>query len=1336
MASQPGIEIPFSVEADGVEVTIEKLAASVLELSHNMETLQKTTQSIKAATVFTAFTAAVGLARDAFHGVTGALSDFSSEMDRATQFGSKFQNLSLQFNTSAESLQKLTAIGKPFGVSTEQIARSLSLVERNMGKLGPAFKKYGISQEEVAGKDAAGKFQLIGDAIAKIKDPSEQAAASFTLLKDRSGAFLKLIRDPQGVQGAIKDFEDFGLAVNNNAVGALDKLGNQRELIHDIFDSLKKNLLGAIASSAGFQEAIRIVVELFGKLSKFTHDNADEIRVWTNTAILVAADALVFLAKSVLPTVIDGLTVMALGLFGAKKAIDFVVAGLRLMFEIATKPSAAGKSLEEFKKRIAEIADETAQGVGKIVDANVALQNKAAEVGVAMTGLRQRISDAATANKPFAAELKSTGDQAQLSAEQLDKLAESTKAWGEKMAEVQRGVQNTFAVLADKDLPDVEKEINALGRAAVEETRKLEEEFRKLNEQRAKQQLPQQSRTSLDETLAKKAAETQAKIGEVFSKKAAADAKTFEDAIKGMTNSVVGDLDTITVQTNQLGFALRAIIDPAKGTQDALSALDFQSLDTAALDAAIKKMEELRAATIRAGGSIAQIDKDLKAAKAAERANAASPAVQKKILGEQAEAIKQQDIVSKALHQTRKEILATVAKEHGLTKEQAEKLLPKAVKNSEVFRDALEVAAQAAQLLGEGIGNVVGGMLSAAAAGEQAAASIQKARESGEGMGKALISAAGAALSVATNIAKASNTQNQKAATLGGAAKGAAFGAQFGLVGGIVGGVAGGLIGFFKSGQFRKIGKEAGKALGTELSDATVKKIQEDSKRLKISIASASLLNIGTAIEDSKKAASTFGPQIQSLIKGIADKSIPAKEGMEELAKSFGLVADEALKAGRVGDRALVGIIKQARASGVESPEIKAFVSDQLDKAATGFAKFAALFKKQTQEEIDKLQKDGTEVFAGLSDAAVTKLAENTGVIFGAVFNSLVSEKGIVAAVDQMKESFDTLKKRLSDTLGPDAVNKILGPFGAAFDTIGNEKLRPIFDGIDGLSQAMQGLANAGFLTTEQFTAMQQATKTLFDEAVAGGADMKTALLAVSPAIQAAISAAEQFGVPLDADTEKLKALAEENGITFKTDPQQQMLDVLTAIAEVLGAKLPDSIKKTKAAVSDMANTSNASFDSMGAGADAFSDRTRTRVTDAAIETSAAMNDAALKVTESFNAIALAGEESFAVVQTGSDALALSMTEDIPLAAEEAIKSLRELQNAAATPISVGGGGASGGTGGIKQVTANVSVNLGINENPLASAQTAAQMRAATVQWVGEAIEDRIPSIISAVENG
>ena len=1295
MAEKDGVTIPFNVEADGADVTIEKLAAAVMGLTAQVDALGKTTKGIKGAVQFTAFAEGLKLAQQAWGGIKGIFSDFTDEMDRASAFGSKFQNMSLQFNTSAESLQKLAAAGKPFGVGVEQMTRSINLLDRNMSKLGPQFKKFGIDVKALAGKDGAEKLQSVLADIGKLK-PGEQSAASMALLKDRTGAFLKLVRDPEGMKGAIKDFEDFGLAVSNNAVGALDKFGNQKDLIGDIFSSIKTNVAGAVASSGAFQEAIRIVTEYLGKLSKWVKDNQATIQEWTSKGILLAVDALSFLATKVVPKAIDAFAGFKIILAGLQYAFESLGNVAIFLYDTLSNPTAIGKNLETLKAVTAETGKRFNERVSDAMKQNAELQAGAKVIGDTLKTVRGRIASAATEQGQFAAKLLDTADAASLGAEQIEKLGEATKAWEEKMKDVARTTATGFTELADKSLPEAEQKVNALFRTIVEQERKTREDFAKENEKLAKQGLPGLDPKSMEAALDGAFKLARAKADQIREEAGEAIADAAQKRIDSMRDAIIGNFDDVLDKAQDMQNALADIF--GKDSKTDFGTSDLQTLAPAAIDALISKWGELAAAAEQAGKPAEEYVKKLHEAEAAKLVNAGDTAKVTAEVDKQLVSMRLVEATEKLHNSTLKEVLAAKVKSKEITQEEADKLLPKAVSGAETFRDVLEMAAQASQLLGDEIGSVVGGLISAAAAGEQAAAAIAKAKESGEGMGKALMGAAASALSVASSIASANKQQLSGAkGAASGAMQGASFGAAFGPWGAAIGAVGGALIGFFSGSKFRKIAKDAGKVLGDGLSKETVSAIQEDMKKLDLSASQASLLHIGDAMIDTEKSAHEFAGQMNDLLKGIADGTIPAKEGIAALEEGFAGLADEAEKAGTVGDRALVGLIKNARALGQLTPQMKAFVSEQLDAALEGVHKFVAAVK-------------------GLSDEAITKLGKDSGVVFGAMFDALVSERGIIAAVDALKDDFTTLKETLSKSLGQEAMEAILGPFGAAFDTLGNEKLRPIFEGIDGLTQAMKGLANAGFLSTDQFTAMQHATATLFDEAIAGGADMKTALTAVAPSIQAAISAAEQFGVPLDADTQRLKDLAEQNGITFKTDPQQAMLDVLVSIAEVMGAKIPESVAKMR--------------DSVVGGTQAM---TGAAQSSAAAQTEAYSASGAA-VADSFSQIAMAGQETFDVLQGGAGDLASSLSGDIPDAAQEAMKALRDLQATAANPVEVGGGGAAGGTAGPKNISANVSVNLGINENPLAAADTAAAMRKATVEWTADAIQDRLPGIVASIE--
>jgi len=434
---------------------------------------------------------------------------------------------------------------------------------------------------------------------------------------------------------------------------------------------------------------------------------------------------------------------------------------------------------------------------------------------------------------------------------------------------------------------------------------------------------------------------------------------------------------------------------------------------------------------------------------------------------------------------------------------------------------------------------------------------------------------------------KGTGNQQVAAKTMQGAAAGAQMGMIAGPIGAGVGAVIGGVLGFLKGSKLKKDAKAAGKALGMEVSQELAKQIQDTAKDLKIDIKSAALLNLSSAMAESKKAAGTFAPQVASLMKGIADGSIPAAQGLEQVGEAFTKIADEAMKAGTVGSREMVALIKASRDMKLDSPEIKAFVGEQLNLALAGVKKFVSAIKVLDEEWVKWLKDSRGDALGveGMKKAedGIKSLGKTAGVVFGAMFSALAEENGIVSAVDAMSEDFASLKESLSASLGPEMASQILGPFAAAFDTIGNEHLRPLFEGIDGLSQAMKGLANAGYLNTEQFAAMQAGIGTMFDLSIAGGADMKTSLLAVSPAIQAAISAAQEFGIPLDADTQRLKTLAEQNGITFKTDPMRAMLDVMVEIAKVMGATIPDSVKKMQGSFEGAAGAANALGTAVGA---------------------------------------------------------------------------------------------------------------------------------------------------------
>jgi len=465
------------------------------------------------------------------------------------------------------------------------------------------------------------------------------------------------------------------------------------------------------------------------------------------------------------------------------------------------------------------------------------------------------------------------------------------------------------------------------------------------------------------------------------------------------------------------------------------------------------------------------------------------------------------------------------------------------------FAGSLEIAADLSTVLGDNMSNLVGDIAAGATAGLALADNLRKAMdakdENGDRKGFSGMSTSEKAGAIGSMAGQAAGIWNKNKknlsganAAMSGAASGAAAGSAFGPWGTAIGAVGGALIGFFAGKKFRKIAKDAGKVLGVELSQETVEAIEATMEELDLSAAEAALLHIVDAAEDSGRSLEEFGKQLGMLMEGVADESIPAAEGIEQLGLAFSTMREEAETAGRFASKGMESMIAQSRELGVEIPEVTAYVNEQLTSAVEGLEMFVAALEH-------------------VSDESLPELGAQAGVVMEGMFQALVAEHGLIGAVDMLGDSFNALKATLTDTLGAEAANEILGPLALIFDTVNNEQLRPLFEGIQGITQAMVGMANAGYLSRDMFLAMQDAAVNLFDQALAGGADLNVALAAIAPDIQAAVEAAARFGIPLSEDMERLKALAEQNGYTFSTDPMDAMLSVLVAIAEVLGADIP-----------------------------------------------------------------------------------------------------------------------------------------------------------------------------------
>lgn len=338
--------------------------------------------------------------------------------------------------------------------------------------------------------------------------------------------------------------------------------------------------------------------------------------------------------------------------------------------------------------------------------------------------------------------------------------------------------------------------------------------------------------------------------------------------------------------------------------------------------------------------------------------------------------------------------------------------------------------------------------------------------------------------------------------------------------------------GLFKS-EAEKIAKDVERDFGVEISEGLSKAIEQTAKDFGTGRREATLLNLSDIIGEAGGIEEAGGIQkiskdINELLDMVAMGTVPAEEGLKEVGKSFGLMADAALEAGGIVDAGMLEIIQRTKGLGDEVPEVAAFIKDQLSQAAEGIGKVIGGIQLVDKQD-----------------------AQDQATIFAGAFFATLEQEGLLAAVDAFQPAFEKLKETIADA-GIEGVD--FGGVERLFEIAGKEEFRPLIEGVEGLNDALVGMANSGYLTADSFSAFQRQGQSAFEQLQAAGLSQQESLQQIAPFLQSAIDAAERFGIPLDENTQSLIAQAEAAGIAFETDPMNKMADALVVIAELLGA--------------------------------------------------------------------------------------------------------------------------------------------------------------------------------------
>jgi DNA-binding transcriptional MerR regulator len=228
------------------------------------------------------------------------------------------------------------------------------------------------------------------------------------------------------------------------------------------------------------------------------------------------------------------------------------------------------------------------------------------------------------------------------------------------------------------------------------------------------------------------------------------------------------------------------------------------------------------------------------------------------------------------------------------------------------------------------------------------------------------------------------------------------------------------------------------------------------------------------------------------------------QQELEGLGKAFEEMIGYLQRIGKEGDAGILIFIKRLRELGITIKEVDDYVYGWLERAAKGL----------------------TDMITAVTGAGPQ--LEIAGNLLLSVFNAALAQgMSLLDALNLIADPLAALSAKYTE-LG-------LAGSGAIAELLKIQKVKEanegLFEAISGLNEVLQALGNTGFLTAEDFSAMQSSVGEYFKQLTAAGLTSKEALAVLAPILANLEYYAKQYGFALDPATQALIDQAKEAGV-------------------------------------------------------------------------------------------------------------------------------------------------------------------------------------------------------------
>lgn len=196
---------------------------------------------------------AKGLLKGAFAGLS--IAGITEAVNKTLEFGDQLNKASIKSGIATKAFSELAYAARLSGVETDTLSTSFVFMQKALGmastgakEQNDALKALGLKLGDIKSLAPEKQFELFGDRISKLKDPTDKALAAVSLFGRAGANLLPLFEQgAEGIRKAREEAQKVGQSFSKEQLQKLTDAKDSVDRLKESFSALATTLLSKVA---------------------------------------------------------------------------------------------------------------------------------------------------------------------------------------------------------------------------------------------------------------------------------------------------------------------------------------------------------------------------------------------------------------------------------------------------------------------------------------------------------------------------------------------------------------------------------------------------------------------------------------------------------------------------------------------------------------------------------------------------------------------------------------------------------------------------------------------------------------------------------------------------------------------------------------------------------------------------------------------------------------------------------------------------------------------------------------------------------------------------------